>query len=136
MRKLIFWSHLTVGLMVALVVLMLSLTGLLLTYEAQITRWAQTPAVSEVGTERLSADELAGIAPIETGGGRQRFVLQKIRMPPWPCRSGEIPHCFSIHSPAIYCRNRVRESLHSFPRLNICTAGFRSLAMGAIWAGR
>lgn len=69
MRKLIFWSHLTVGLMVALVVLMLSLTGLLQTYEGQITRWAQTPIVSVTGAERLSADELAGIATIEAGGG-------------------------------------------------------------------
>ena len=39
LRKIIFWSHLIVGVTVASVVLMMSVTGVLLTYEMQINRW-------------------------------------------------------------------------------------------------
>ncbi len=68
MRKVIFWSHLSVGLATALVVLMLSVTGVLLTYELQITRWAKTPVVALTGQDALPMDELAEIARLETGG--------------------------------------------------------------------
>ena len=40
-RKIIFWSHLVVGVATGLVVFVMAATGVLLTYEAQITRWAE-----------------------------------------------------------------------------------------------
>jgi len=41
-RKIVFWLRLIVGLTVGLVVLTMSVTGVLLAYEKQITRWADT----------------------------------------------------------------------------------------------
>src|SRR5262249_50522017 len=41
-RKLLFWCHLTVGVIAGLVILVMSVTGVLLAYERQITYWADT----------------------------------------------------------------------------------------------
>ncbi len=41
-RKVLFWSHLAVGVIAGLVILIMSVTGVLLTYEKQITYWADT----------------------------------------------------------------------------------------------
>jgi len=41
-RKVLFWSHLTVGVIAGLVILTMSVTGVLLTYERQIAYWADT----------------------------------------------------------------------------------------------
>ncbi len=68
-RKILFWSHLVAGLAAGLVVLMLAVTGVLLTYEAQITQWTENRYdVSAPGTLPLPADELAAIARAETDG--------------------------------------------------------------------
>ena len=40
LRRAIFWIHLTVGVTAAIVVLMMAATGVVLTYEAQLDRWA------------------------------------------------------------------------------------------------
>jgi uncharacterized iron-regulated membrane protein len=45
LRFLIFWLHLLTGITVGTIVLIMSLTGVLLTYEKQITRWADTRAL-------------------------------------------------------------------------------------------
>jgi uncharacterized iron-regulated membrane protein len=42
LRSLLFWLHLATGVMVAAVVLVMSVTGVLLTYQRQITAWADT----------------------------------------------------------------------------------------------
>src|SRR5262252_5658920 len=41
-RKVLFWCHLTVGFIAGLVILIMSVTGVLLAYERQITYWADT----------------------------------------------------------------------------------------------
>ncbi len=41
-RKALFWCHLTVGVTAGLIILIMSVTGVLLTYERQITYWADT----------------------------------------------------------------------------------------------
>jgi len=41
-RKVLFWCHLTAGVIAGVVVLIMSATGVLLTYERQITYWADT----------------------------------------------------------------------------------------------
>ncbi|MDE0166892.1 MAG: PepSY-associated TM helix domain-containing protein [Bryobacterales bacterium] len=40
LRKAIFWVHLAVGVTAGVVILMLAVTGVILTYEAQLNRWA------------------------------------------------------------------------------------------------
>ena len=44
MRRIVFWTHLTIGLTAGLIVLIMSVTGVLLTYEKQILAWADRPA--------------------------------------------------------------------------------------------
>jgi uncharacterized iron-regulated membrane protein len=40
LRRVLFWMHLTAGVTAGLVILVMSLTGVLLTYERQLTEWA------------------------------------------------------------------------------------------------
>ncbi|MDT8397451.1 MAG: PepSY-associated TM helix domain-containing protein [Pseudomonadales bacterium] len=50
-RKIFFWAHLSCGLLAGLVIFMMSLTGVLLTYERQILNWsAQGHDLSEART--------------------------------------------------------------------------------------
>jgi uncharacterized iron-regulated membrane protein len=61
-RKVLFWLHLTVGVVAGLVILIMSVTGVLLTYERQITYWADTRnyqiAPPSPDATRLSIDAL------------------------------------------------------------------------------
>ncbi|HEX9005568.1 MAG TPA: PepSY domain-containing protein, partial [Blastocatellia bacterium] len=61
-RKVLFWSHLTVGIIGGLVILMMSVTGVLLTYERQIIAWADTRnyqvAPPSAGAARLPVESL------------------------------------------------------------------------------
>ena len=41
-RKIIFWCHIPVGIIAGLIILIMSVTGVLLAYERQITAWADT----------------------------------------------------------------------------------------------
>ena len=58
LRRAIFWSHLSCGVAVALVVLSLCVTGVLLTYERQIEHWLTQPTA-------LAPDESAKPLPLE-----------------------------------------------------------------------
>ncbi|HVF92650.1 MAG TPA: PepSY-associated TM helix domain-containing protein, partial [Blastocatellia bacterium] len=60
-RKILFWCHLPVGVIAGLVILLMSGTGVLLTYERQITAWADTRAYRPLraqGAPRLSIETL------------------------------------------------------------------------------
>lgn len=61
-RKVLFWCHLTVGVIGGLVILMMSVTGVLLTYERQIIAWADTRNYQVVppstGAARLPVESL------------------------------------------------------------------------------
>ena len=62
-RSLIFWLHLTAGVVAGTVVLVMSVTGVLLTYEKQMVAWAErsplavppTPDAQRLPVERLMA---------------------------------------------------------------------------------
>lgn len=62
LRKFLFWCHLTAGLTAGVVILIMSVTGVLLTYERQITAWADTRdydvAPPGSGATRLSMEAL------------------------------------------------------------------------------
>ena len=62
LRTFIFWTHLVVGLAAGLVILAMSVTGVLLTYEKQLIAWADTRAYQvaapPAGSRRLTIDEL------------------------------------------------------------------------------
>ncbi len=63
LRRAIFWIHLAVGVAAAVVVLMLAVTGVILTYEAQLNEWAlrdyradpPSPGVAPLGLDDLIA---------------------------------------------------------------------------------
>lgn len=76
-RNIVFWSHLVVGVAAGLIVLAMAATGVLLTYEVQITRWAETRAAGvEPGGARLDADTLAEAARVATGGQVEALVFE------------------------------------------------------------
>jgi uncharacterized iron-regulated membrane protein len=60
-RKVLFWMHLTAGVTAGLVILVMSVTGVLLTYERQMTEWSDgysvtppTPDARPLGVEQLT----------------------------------------------------------------------------------
>ena len=63
LRKAIFWIHLAVGVTAAVVILMMAVTGVILTFEAQLDRWAlreyraeaPAPGVAPLGLDELIA---------------------------------------------------------------------------------
>ncbi|HEX8561043.1 MAG TPA: PepSY-associated TM helix domain-containing protein [Pyrinomonadaceae bacterium] len=96
-RKVIFWCHLAAGVFAGVVVLVMSVTGVLLAYERQLTAWADTrgyrAAPPAPGASRLPVEALlAGVrearpgspsaftvradpsAPAEVGFGREGVV--------------------------------------------------------------
>jgi uncharacterized iron-regulated membrane protein len=64
LRSTIFWIHLICGVAAGLVVLMMSVTGVILTYERQIVAWADrtTYAAPAPGAHRLTLEELVAAA--------------------------------------------------------------------------
>jgi uncharacterized iron-regulated membrane protein len=71
-RTLIFWTHLVTALFVGVVVLVMSVTGVLLTYQRQITAWADTRGLDagppSPGAKRMGAEALlASVQRTEEG---------------------------------------------------------------------
>ncbi|MDE2849734.1 MAG: PepSY-associated TM helix domain-containing protein [Acidobacteriota bacterium] len=70
LRRALFWIHLAVGVTAAVVILMLAVTGVILTYEAQLNEWAlrdyradpPSPGVAPLGLDELIA-RVAGGTP-------------------------------------------------------------------------
>lgn len=61
LRKVIFWCHLCCGVLAGLIILTMSVTGVLLTYEKQMLLWADTrnyQIAVPAGARRLSVEEL------------------------------------------------------------------------------
>ena len=96
-RSILFWLHLTCGVVAGTVILIMSVTGVLLTYQRQITAWADTRWYRiDPAPQRLSADAIvsrvaelrpdlsptavvlrsdpAAPASLTIGPGRQLFV--------------------------------------------------------------
>jgi len=46
MRQIFFWTHFVIAFLAATFVIVMAVTGVLLTYEAQITRWARNAQVA------------------------------------------------------------------------------------------
>ena len=65
-RSTIFWTHLICGVAVGLVVLMMSVTGVILTYERQMLAWAEraTFPAPAAGAQRLTLEELVAAAKL------------------------------------------------------------------------
>ncbi len=79
LRPVIFWPHLVVGALAGLVILMMSVTGVLLTYERQIVSWAEQSYAhsSEQAQTPLSADQLMLIGR-ESQQGTSRVTIMYV----------------------------------------------------------
>ncbi len=68
-RIVLFWSHLVCGIATGIVVLIMSATGVALTYEKQIVRWADgfDARAACAGSERLGVEELVARSTAEKG---------------------------------------------------------------------
>ena len=62
-RSIIFWTHLTCGIVAGIVVFTMSLTGVLLTYERQINNWVAESRYVQAppNTVRMPLDDLIGL---------------------------------------------------------------------------
>ena len=68
-RTILFWVHLAAGATAGVVILIMSVTGVALTYEKQMLEWADRRAASVVpGLARLAPEELLGTAAAATPG--------------------------------------------------------------------
>jgi uncharacterized iron-regulated membrane protein len=83
LRVLLFWLHLGTGVTVGIVVLIMSATGVLLTYEKQITRWADTRSLdgapASPGAKRLDVASLVSRAR-ETSSGAPTTITWRNRI--------------------------------------------------------
>jgi len=71
LRTVLIWLHLTAGVVAGAIILLMSATGVLLTYEKQIAHWAdlrQLPAISAPVALRLPVDSLLSLAKTAQGG--------------------------------------------------------------------
>lgn len=79
-RSFFFWLHLATGLLAATVVVIMAATGVLLTYQKQITAWADRRAVnalpSTLGIRPLSIDDLIARATAQAGAAPTAITLR------------------------------------------------------------
>lgn len=70
-RAVLFWTHLTAGVVTGAIILIMSVTGVLLTYEKQMLRWADTRQLSAINaplSTRLGVDSLIMLAAAAKAG--------------------------------------------------------------------
>ena len=81
-KKIIFWSHLTIGVTAGAVILMMSITGVLLTYEHQIRSWSLSQRYSlEPSNEFQKKLPLAEIISIANASSDNREINALIVTP-------------------------------------------------------
>ena len=82
-RKTIFWVHLGTGVVVGLVVAMMSLTGVLLTYEQQMVAWADSRSWPSPPAQavRVSVEEIVASATA-SGVSAQRVTFHRDQAKP------------------------------------------------------
>jgi uncharacterized iron-regulated membrane protein len=82
-RKILFWCHLAAGLTAAIVVVVMSATGVLLTYQKQVTAWADRRAVHATAPAAnavpLSVEELVRRASSAAGGETPTTITLRSR---------------------------------------------------------
>lgn len=86
LRKIIFWCHLPVGVIAGVVILIMCVTGVLLTYEKQITTWADTRTYRSVpptpDAQRLPVETLIAKAREAREGNPTAVTLKSDPLSP------------------------------------------------------
>ena len=99
LRRVIFWTHLTVGVTAGIVIFMLAVTGVILTYEAQLNHWAlreyrTNPPASDAAP--LGLDEL--LARIADGQPADRVRSVALARDPREPAVVELDDGASVHA--------------------------------------
>jgi len=89
LRKLVFWLHLLAGLFVGIVVLVMSITGVLLTYELQIIQWAERTSCEPAESGRLPVAMLLERVELAAGAEPRALPCKTTRPPQSPPDSDE-----------------------------------------------
>lgn len=78
-RKTLFWIHLAIGILAGIVILILSFTGVLLTYQQQMTSWADKRTYRLAGTTgpRLPIEEAVRIAAQAAGAQPSNVTVRR-----------------------------------------------------------
>lgn len=122
-RSLLFWPHLLCGIVAGLVILIMSVTGVLLTYEKQMVAWADARRAVAVpaGTPTLSPAALIERAAAATGEAPGSLVLSQ----------GTAPALLTVGSRRVLVDRRTGQFLgDSAPRLR---AFFRNVTDWHRW---
>jgi uncharacterized iron-regulated membrane protein len=78
MRRIFFWAHFVMGLVAGALILLMSVTGVLLTYERQMVAAAQNAAVeAPAGAEPLSIEALSQAATAVGGAPGNTLIIQR-----------------------------------------------------------
>lgn len=93
LRKTLFWAHLIVGITIGIIVFVMSATGVLLTYEAQIKDWddARNSVIAKPSQQRLTTDQVLAIVrdkhPEENHIYIHQFSDESRAIPVWSGRN-------------------------------------------------
>jgi uncharacterized iron-regulated membrane protein len=88
-RKALFWMHLSAGVSAGLIILMMSVTGVILTYERQLQTWEDGPYYTEPEAgQRLSIDELIAAANQTEGFEASSLIVNSEASAPFIARMG------------------------------------------------
>ncbi|MCG8416060.1 MAG: PepSY domain-containing protein [Pseudomonadales bacterium] len=89
-RKALFWMHLSAGVSAGLIILMMSVTGVILTYERQMQVWEDGPYYTdpEPGQQRLTVDQLLAAANQTEGFTATSVILNSAADAPFVARAG------------------------------------------------
>ncbi len=90
-RSLIFWLHLTLGCVAGLVILAMSVTGIMLAFERQISGWADAPAAMEGQSDssrQASLDSMLSVLKHDGQGVPTELVLHNNGKSPIEARFG------------------------------------------------
>ena len=82
LRKILFWTHLASGAVAGFIILIMSFTGVLLTYEAQVISWAETREMGSTvaSVPRLDADALLTRARVHTKADGSAFEPSQLEL--------------------------------------------------------
>ena len=106
-RKVLFWLHLSAGVLAGLIILMMSVTGVLMTYERQLQSWEDGPYYYQPapGEQRLTVDQLILAANRTEGFKTDNVILASADDAPFIARMGRSrtqhlnPYTGAIYTP-------------------------------------
>ena len=135
-RKVFFWLHLSAGVLAGLIILMMSVTGVLMTYERQLQVWEDGPYYYQPapGEQRLTVDQLIHAANRTEGFETDNLILASADDAPFIARMGRSqtqhlnPYTGEIYTPHSDSLSGFFANVRSLHRWFMTTGEARSTA--------